>query len=387
MAKRDYYDVLGVDKGATESEIKKSYRKLAVKYHPDKNPDDDTAEEKFKELGEAYEILMDDQKRAAYDRYGHAAFSQGTGPAAGGGRGADPFDIFSEVFGGGGGGGSIFEEFFGGGGGSRGGRRRDGRQRGSDLRYDLPITLEEALTGIKREIKIERLIPCDSCKGTGGAGGSRDVVTCSTCGGQGQVIASRGFFQVQQPCPTCNGTGEVIKNPCGKCRGEGRVDGTSNIKIEIPPGIDNGVKLRTSGNGDAGQRGGAAGDLHVVIHVRDHELFERDGNDLMCEMPIPFHQAALGGEIIVPNLDGKKASVKVPAGTQTGTAFRLKEKGMPDLRSGRKGDLFVTVQVEVPVKLDKKQQSIIEDFSQSLSDKNSPLGQGFFSKAKRFFKG
>ena len=385
MEKRDYYEVLGVAKNADSQEIKKAYRKLAMKHHPDKNPDDPGAEERFKELGEAYEVLSDDQKRAAYDRYGHSAFSQGTGPSASGGfGGADPFDIFREVFGGAGrgGGGSIFDDFFGGGGG--GGRRSDGKQRGSDLRYDLPIGLEEVASGVEKEISIERLVPCDSCTGTGAQGGKAELRSCATCGGVGQVITSRGFFQVQQPCPTCRGAGESLVNPCSKCNGEGRKEGSSRIKLKIPAGIGDGNRLRSSSSGDAGVRGGPAGDLYVVVHVKPHDVFERDENDLYCEVPLAFSTATLGGEMIVPTLDGK-ASVRVPAGTQTNTSFRLKEKGIVDVRSGRRGDLFVNVQVEVPVKLTKDQEKKLKTFTNTLTEKNTPMKESFFKKAKRFF--
>ena len=385
MEKRDYYEVLSVSRDADGTEIKKSYRKLAIKYHPDKNPDDHEAEEKFKELGEAYDVLSDDQKRSAYDRYGHRAFSNGTGASAGGGGfgGADPFDIFREVFGGaGGGGGSIFEEFFGGGGRGRSERRK----RGSDLRYDLQISLEEAAAGVEKELKIERLVNCDTCKGIGAKGGSSNVRTCSTCGGMGQVITSRGFFQVQQTCPDCNGSGEVISNPCPDCSGEGRKDGSSHIKLKIPAGIMEGGRLRSVGHGDAGRQGGSAGDLYVVIHVKEHEVFERDDSDLFCEIPLSFTLAALGGDLTVPTLDGQ-ASIKIPAGTQTNTSFRLRDKGMPDLQTGRKGDLLVNVQVEVPVKLNKKQEELLTEFAGTVTKKNHPVGESFFAKAKRFFKG
>lgn len=387
MEKRCYYEVLEVEKTSSAGEIKKSYRKLAVKYHPDKNHDDPNAEDQFKELGEAYEVLMDDQKRAAYDRYGHRAFSQGTGPSASAGGGFhDPFDIFREVFsggGGGGGGGSIFEEIFG----NAGGRSRTTRRkRGSDLRYDLPISLEEAAEGTEKELSIERFVACEPCEATGGEGGSKDVRTCTTCGGVGQVITSRGFFQVQQACPTCNGAGESVSNPCRSCSGEGRVKGNSRIKIKIPAGIMEGGRLRSTGNGDAGKQGGDSGDLYVVIHLKDHEVFERDDSDLYCEMPISFSMAALGGELVVPTLNGK-ASIKVPAGTQTNTSFRLKDKGIPDLSTGRKGDLLVNVQVEVPVKLGKDQEKLLEEFAETLSEKNNPIGESFFEKAKKFFTG
>lgn len=384
MEKRDYYEVLQVSRDADGNTIKKSYRKLAVQYHPDKNPDDSTAEEKFKELGEAYEVLMDDQKRAAYDRYGHRAFSQGTGASAGGGFGGDPFDIFREVFkgGGGGAGGSIFEEFFGGGGAGRAERRK----RGSDLRYDLQITLEEVETGVGKELKIERLVECESCEGSGADGGRADVRTCTTCGGVGQVITSRGFFQVQQTCPDCGGGGESISNPCHQCDGEGRVDGSSRIKLKIPAGMIDSGRLRSVGHGDAGMKGGSAGDLYVVVHVKKHEIFERDESDLFCEVPLPFTLAALGGELLVPTLGGK-ASIKIPAGTQTNTSFRLREKGLPSLQTTRRGDLIVNVQVEVPVKLSKQQEKLLNEFAESITDKNHPVGEGFFEKAKRFFKG
>ncbi len=386
MEKRCYYEVLTVSRNASTGEIKKSYRKLAVMYHPDKNPDDKEAEEKFKELGEAYEVLMDDQKRAAYDRYGHRAFSQGTGPSAGGGfSGADPFDIFREVFSGGGGGGSIFDEIFGGGGGNRA-SRSERRKRGSDLRYDLQITLEEAADGVEKELKIERLVPCDPCKGSGAQNGRADVRSCSTCGGVGQVITSRGFFQVQQACPSCGGVGESISNPCRECAGEGRVKGNSRIKLKIPPGMIDAGRLRSVGHGDSGQQGGTSGDLYVVVHVKEHEIFERDGADLYCEVPLPFTLAALGGELVVPTLNGK-ASVKVSAGTQTNTSFRLREKGIPDLQTGRKGDLLVNVQVEVPVKLSKEQEKLLQEFAGTVTDKNHPVGESFFEKAKRFFTG
>lgn len=383
MEKRCYYEVLSVSRNAASGEIKKSYRQLAVKYHPDKNPDDKDAEDKFKELGEAYEILMDDQKRAAYDRYGHRAFSQGTGPSAGGGfGGTDPFDIFREVFSGGGGG-SIFEEIFGGGGRAS---RAERRKRGSDLRYDLQITLEEAAEGVEKELKIERLVPCEPCSASGAQGGKANVRTCSTCGGVGQVITSRGFFQVQQPCPTCGGTGESISNPCRECSGEGRVKGSSRIKLKIPAGMIDSGRLRSVGHGEAGQQGGPSGDLYVVVHVKEHEVFERDGSDLYCEVPLPFTLAALGGELLVPTLDGK-ASIKVSAGTQTNTSFRLREKGIPDLQTGRKGDLLVNVQIEVPVKLNREQEKLLQEFAQTVTEKNHPVGESFFEKAKRFFTG
>lgn len=380
--KRDFYEVLGVERGASDDDIKKAYRKLAMQYHPDRNPGDKAAEEKFKELGEAYEILSDDQKRAAYDRYGHAAFQQGGmggGGFGGGGGAVDPFEIFREVFGGGGGGG-IFEEFFNGGGGRR---SRDGRQRGSDLRYDLQITLEEAAGGVEKELELEKLGTCDDCAGTGSKGGG--TKSCSTCKGHGQVIANRGFFQIQQTCPECGGTGQIVSNPCGPCQGQGRRTTKSRIKLRIPAGIQQGSRLRSSGNGEAGLRGGTAGDLYVVIHLKDHDVFERDEDDLHCTVPIGFGVAALGGEATVPTLEGR-AAVKIPAGTQSGTIFRLRGKGMPELNSSRRGDLLVRTQVEVPTRLNSEQREKLRAFADSLGGENTPESEGFFERAKRFFK-
>ena len=377
--KRDYYEVLGVDRQASASDIKKAYRKLAIQFHPDKNPDDPEAEEKFKELGEAYDVLGDEEKRAAYDRYGHSAFSGGRG--GGGGGFHDPFDIFREVFGGGGGG-SMFEEFFGGGGGRR---QRSARRGGADLRYDLQITLEEAAYGIEKHIEIEKFGPCSKCDASGSASGGSGTKTCSTCGGRGQVISSRGFFQVQQTCPTCQGAGQTIADPCKSCGGEGRTQQTSRVKLKIPAGITDGNRLRSTGNGDAGMRGGPAGDLYVVIHVKEHEVFQRDEEDLYCEVPLSFSKAALGGELTVPTLEGK-ASIKIPAGTQSGTTFRLRGNGVRALGSNYKGDLLVQVQVEVPTKLNSKQREKLEEFADLVGEENSPIHESFFEKAKRFFK-
>lgn len=377
-AKRDYYEVLKVERSVTQEELKKAYRKLAVKFHPDKNPGDKSAEDKFKELGEAYDVLSDEQKRAAYDRLGHAAFQAG----GGGGRGGfhDPFDIFREVFGGGGGAGSIFEEFFGG--GARG-RDRSGAMRGSDLRYDLEITLEEAAHGVEKQVELERAHSCEKC---GGSGSSKPggVKKCPTCGGVGQVITTRGFFQVQQACPDCGGSGQIISNPCPDCHGQGRVEKSGRIKLRIPAGISEGARLRSSGNGDAGFRGGPSGDLYVVMNIRRHEVFEREGDDLFCEVPVSFSKASLGGELMVPTLDGK-ASLKIPAGTQSSTAFRLRGKGMTRLNSSNKGDLLVRVQVEVPTNLSAEQKEKLKAFSDSCGEQNEPMAESFFQKAKRFF--
>jgi molecular chaperone DnaJ len=384
-AKRDYYEVLGVSKTATEDEMKKAYRKLAVQFHPDKNPGDKSAEDKFKEVGEAYDILSDADKRAAYDRYGHQAFSGGMpGAGAGGGGFHDPFDIFREVFsGGGGGGGGIFEQFFGGGGG--GGRRRSttGPARGSDLRVNLEITLEEAANGAEKEVTVERLVPCKTCTGSGSSSGAAKK-QCRTCGGVGQVISSRGFFQIQQTCPDCDGAGETISDPCKSCRGAGRQKERNSIRLKVPAGIEEGTQLRSTGNGDLGQRGGPAGDLYVLIHLRPHDVFEREGHDLHCEMPLSFATAALGGELEVPTLAGK-ATVKVPPGTQNGTTFRLRGKGMKVLGRDQHGDLYVHVQIAVPNKLTTEQREKLQEFAKALGENNSPLHESFFAKAKKFF--
>jgi len=373
--KRDYYEVLGVSRNSSEEEIKRSYRKLAVKFHPDKNPNDAHAEEKFKELGEAYDVLIDPDKRAAYDRFGHAAFAQGT---AGRGGFHDPFDIFREVFGGGGAGG-IFETFFGGGATTD----REGRQRGSDLRYDMQITLEEAALGVEKEIEIRKLDTCNKCQGKGAEPGSRSI-NCPTCGGRGQVISSRGFFQVSQTCPRCRGVGQIVEKPCRICDGEGRVENTSRIKLKIPAGIADSSRLRSSGNGEAGIRGGPSGDLYVVIHIKEHPVFQRDEDNLFCEVPIAFTIAALGGEIAVPTLEGK-AHLKVPAGTQSGQVFKLRGKGLTNINGRDRGDLLARLLVEVPSRLNSEQRQKLEEFAALCGDDNTPLRKRFFDRAKRFF--
>ncbi|HWQ90382.1 MAG TPA: molecular chaperone DnaJ [Clostridia bacterium] len=377
MSKRDYYEILGVVKTATDEEIKKSYRKLAVKFHPDKNPGDKTAEEKFKELGEAYEVLSDPQKRGAYDQYGHAAFDRragaGFGRAAGGFH--DPFDVFREVFGGG----SIFEDLFG-------GARSDPSQpqRGEDLRYDMEITFEEAAHGCEKEITVTKPERCDTCNGTGAEEGSR-ARTCPGCGGRGQVITSRGIFSIAQTCPQCQGAGRIIDKPCKTCRGTGRREKTSKIKLRIPAGVDSGSRLRSSSNGEAGWRGGPSGDLYVVLHVKPHEIFQRDGDDLLCEVPISFVQAALGSEIEVPTLDGH-ASIKVPAGTQPGTMFRLKGKGVKNVQGYGHGDLHVRILVEVPTHLSSAQKAKLQEFAELCNGRENPMSQSFFEKAKKLFQ-
>jgi molecular chaperone DnaJ len=373
--KRDYYEVLGVARGAHEDEIKRAYRKLAVKFHPDKNPNDPQAEEKFKELGEAYDILIDADKRAAYDRFGHAAFAQGGGGFGGGFH--DPFDIFREVFGGGGG---IFESFFG----SGGAGRAEERQRGSDLRYDMQITLEEAAFGTEKEIEVRKLDACDQCQGSGAEPGSRSI-NCPTCGGRGQVISSRGFFQVSQTCPRCRGAGQIIDKPCRKCGGEGRVENSSRIKLKIPAGIGSGSRLRSSRNGEAGIRGGPRGDLYVVLHIKEHPVFQRDEDDLYCEVPISFPLAALGGEVAVPTLEGR-ANLKIPAGTQSGQVFKLRGKGIVNIEGRGHGDLLARVLVEVPTRLNAEQRHKLEEFAALVRDDNTPLHKRFFDRAKDFFR-
>ena len=372
--KRDYYEVLGVERNASGEEVKRAYRKLAVKFHPDKNPDDPHAEEKFKELGEAYDVLMDPDKRAAYDRFGHAAFAQGTAAATGF---HDPFDIFREVFGGAGGG--IFETFFGG-----VGTRGEDRQRGSDLRYDMQIKLEEAAFGTEKEIEVRKLDNCDKCNGSGAEPGSR-TITCPACGGRGQVISSRGFFQLSQTCPRCRGAGQMIEKPCRQCDGEGRVDKLSRIKLKIPAGIQDGSRLRSSRNGEAGTRGGPHGDLYVVIHIKEHKVFQREDDDLYCEVPIPFSIAALGGEVEVPTLEGK-AQLKVPPGTQGGQVFKLRGKGIVNVNGRERGDLLARLIVEVPTRLNAEQRQKLEEFAALCGDENTPMRRSFFERAKEFFQ-
>ena len=372
--KRDYYEVLGVGRNASAEEIKRAYRKLAVKFHPDKNPDDPHAEEKFKELGEAYDVLMNADKRAGYDRFGHAAFAQGGGFGRGGFH--DPFDIFREVFGGGSGG--IFETFFGGGG------AREDRQRGADLRYDMQIKLEEAAFGVEKEIEIRKLDICDKCNGSGAEPGSR-TINCPACGGRGQVISSRGFFQVSQTCPRCRGAGQIIEKPCRQCGGEGRVEKPSRVKLKIPAGIADGSRLRSSRNGEAGIRGGPHGDLYVVIHIQEHKIFQREDDHLYCEVPIPFSVAAIGGEVDVPTLEGK-AQLKVPAGTQSGQLFKLRGKGIINVNGRERGDLLARLLVEVPTRLNSEQRHKIEEFAALCGEENTPMRKSFFERAKEFFK-
>jgi len=386
MARDDYYELLGVDKGVSPEDLKKAYRKKAVQYHPDKNPGNKEAEEMFKKVSHAYEVLSDAEKRAAYDRYGPAAFEgggggappRGAGGAAGGGF-HDPFDIFREVFGQqGGGGGGIFEEMFGGGGG-----RRDGSRDGADLRYDLEITLEEAARGFEKEISFRKNVTCERCDGAGAEPGSKKV-SCPTCRGAGQIRRSGGIITFTQTCPTCGGAGTKVEKPCSACRGEGRVPKNTNLNVRIPPGVDTGSRLRSSGNGEAGMAGGSPGDLYIVLTVKEHELFERQGEDLFCEIPIKFTLATLGGNIDVPTLAGR-ASLKIPAATQSGTTFRLRGKGMPSLRGGHQGDQLVRVHVEVPQSITSEQRRILEEFAKVSGDASEPMAKKFADKARKFF--
>jgi molecular chaperone DnaJ len=374
MAKRDCYEVLGVERNAGPDEIKRAYRMLAIKHHPDKNPGDKSAEEKFKELGEAYDILSDSQKRALYDQHGHAAFDRRSGGFGAGGF-HDPLDIFREVFGGSG----IFEDLFGGG-------RPDSTQpqRGNDLRYDMEISFEDAAHGCEKEITLTKPETCETCQGSGAEPGSH-VRTCPSCRGRGQVINSRGIFSIAQNCPNCQGAGQVFEKPCRACRSEGRRERSSKIKLRIPAGVDTGSRLRSAGNGEAGFRGGPTGDLYVVLHVKAHSIFQRDGDDLLCEVPVSFIQAALGAEIEVPALDGR-AAIKVPAGTQPGAMFRLKGKGIMNVQGYGRGDLHIRINVEVPTHLSSAQKAKLQEFAELCSGKESPISQGFFEKAKSLFQ-
>lgn len=390
MTNRDYYEVLGVARDVSADDLKKAYRKLALKYHPDKNPGDHTAEEKFKEIGEAYEVLSDEQKRAAYDRFGHAAFAPGAGAGAGRpGAGQpwggfhDPFEVFRDVFGGAGGG--VFSDFFEQAFGGQGGPGSHGAFRGNDLRYDLELDLAEAARGLEKEISFSVLDTCPDCHGHGAAAGAK-AETCSTCHGRGQVVHSRGFFQVAATCPRCNGAGQTISNPCRRCGGEGRVQQRRKINVRIPAGIDDGARLRSSGYGEAGLRGGPAGDLYVVVRVRPHEIFVRQDDDLLCEVPISFSTAALGGEIDVPTLHGP-ARLNIPAGAQTGTVFRLRGKGLPNVHGHGTGDQHVRVTVEVPTRLSRQLREKLEEFAKLANDDAYPQRKSFLDKVRRLFGG
>lgn len=377
MAKRDFYEILGVAKNASDEEIKKAYRKLAMKFHPDRNPDSKGAEDKFKEAKEAYEMLSDPQKREAYDRFGHAGVDPNVG--GGGGGGFAGAGGFSDAFG------DIFGDIFGGG----AGRARGGAQvyRGADLRYNLDITLEQAAHGFDTTIRVPSWDECDTCHGSGAKPGTSPT-TCGTCGGHGQVRMQQGFFSIQQTCPKCHGTGKVIPDPCTTCSGSGRIKRNKTLEVKIPAGIDDGMRIRSTGNGEPGMNGGPPGDLYVEIHIKQHAVFQRDGDDLHCEMPISFARAALGGEIEVPTLSGK-VSFTVPEGTQTGKTFRLRGKGIKGVRSGFPGDLFCHVLIETPVKLTEKQKDLLREF-EALTDaggsKHSPQSKSWMDKVKDFFE-
>ncbi len=370
MSKRDYYEILGVQRGASEPEIKKAYRRIAMKYHPDRNPDDADAVDKFKEASEAYEVLSDEQKRAAYDQYGHA----GVDPNSGFGGGGAGFGNFSDIFG------DVFGDIFGG-----GGRRRGGPARGSDLQYNLQLDLEQAVRGDTVKITIPTLVDCGVCDGSGARKGSSPV-TCSTCGGVGQVRMQQGFFAVQQTCPTCRGRGKVITDPCGSCHGQGRVQEEKTLSVKVPPGVDTGDRIRLAGEGESGPEGGPPGDLYVQIIVRDHEIFQRDGKHLYCEVPISFVDAALGGELEVPTLDGR-VKLKVPAETQTGKLFRVRGKGVTPVRGGGTGDLLCRVVVETPVNLNARQKELLRELQTGLEGSNdhSPRKTSWFESVKGFF--
>ena len=369
MSKRDYYEILGVAKGVDEKELKTAYRRIAMKHHPDRNPDNAEAEEKFKEASEAYEVLSDEQKHAAYDRYGHA----GVEGAAGGGGSYSGGGNFSDIFG------DVFGDIFGGGGG-----RRGGPARGSDLRYTLELGLEEAVKGTSVKIKVPTLVSCKPCHGSGAKPGTQPK-TCTTCGGVGQVRMQQGFFQVQQTCPSCRGKGKEIGDPCPSCNGQGRVEETKTLSVKVPPGVDTGDRIRLTGEGEGGTDGGPAGDLYVQVSVKEHEFFQRDGKNLYCEVPISIFDACLGGELEVPTLDGR-VKLKVPPETQTGKLFRLRGKGVTPVRGGTAGDLLCRVVVETPVSLSSKQKDLLQELKDSMTGtKHSPKQSSWFEGMKNFF--
>ncbi|CAN7216701.1 molecular chaperone DnaJ [Phyllobacterium sp. LjRoot231] len=371
--KADYYETLGVAKSADEKELKSAFRKLAMQFHPDKNPGDADAEHRFKEIGEAYETLKDPQKRAAYDRFGHAAFENGGMNGGGGFGGAGGFaDIFEDIFG----------EMMGGG----RQRRSGGRERGADLRYNMEITLEEAYAGKTAQIRVPTSITCDECSGSGAKPGTQPV-TCGMCSGSGRVRAAQGFFSIERTCPTCHGRGQIIKDPCPKCSGQGRITEERALSVNIPAGIEDGTRIRLTGEGEAGLRGGPAGDLYIFLSLKPHEFFQRDGADLYCKVPISMTTAALGGQFEVATLDGTQTRVKIPDGTQNAKQFRLKGKGMPVLRQPAMGDLYIQIAIETPQNLNKRQRELLEEFDRISSQDNSPQSSGFFARMKDFFEG
>ncbi|MGL6210181.1 MAG: molecular chaperone DnaJ [Paracoccaceae bacterium] len=379
MAKRDYYDILGAQKGASAEELKKAYRTKAKELHPDRNPDSPNAEAQFKEVNEAYDVLKDENKKAAYDRYGHAAFeggSGGTGGQRGYGQQGDFASAFSDVFE------DLFGDFMGGRGGAQG---RSRAQRGSDLRYNLRVSLEEAHQGVQKAINVPTSIACDTCRGTGAEGGA-EPMACPTCSGMGKVRAQQGFFTVERTCPTCSGAGQIVKNPCKSCGGAGRIDKERSLSVNIPAGVETGTRIRLASEGEAGMRGGPSGDLYIFIEVKEHPIFQRDGSHLFCRVPVSIATAALGGEVEVPTIDGGRSRVKVPAGAQTGKQMRLRAKGMPALRGGGVGDMLIELAVETPVNLTARQKEILREF-EKLSEDNNPEGNSFFSKVKGFWDG
>jgi molecular chaperone DnaJ len=368
MAKRCYYEVLGVERTAGDGELKAAFRKLAMKWHPDRNPGDRTSDTRFKEINEAYEILKDADKRAAYDRFGHAAFEQG-GFGSPGGFGSDFGSAFSD----------LFEGIFG----MSGGRTRSGRERGADLRYNMEIRLEEAYSGKTAQVRIPTSVTCEACSGSGAKAGTRPKA-CATCGGQGRIRHAQGFFTLERTCPTCQGRGQVIDNPCHSCSGSGRVTRERTLSVNIPPGVEDGTRIRLSGEGEAGLRGGPAGDLYIFLSIGAHQFFQREGADLHCRVPISMVVAALGGELEVPTIDGGNTRVKVPEGTQSGRRFRIQSKGMPVLRSKQSGDMYVQVVVETPQKLTKRQRELLNEFQRLSSSDTQPESSGFFGKVKEF---
>ena len=373
MSKRDYYEVLGLSKGASADEIKKGYRRKAKELHPDRNTSDPSAESKFKEANEAYDVLKDPERKAAYDRFGHAAFEGGMG-GGGGQRQGDFSSAFSDVFD------DLFGDFMGG--GQRGGGRSRA-SRGSDLRYNLEISLEDAYSGLQKSINVPTSVQCSPCNGSGAAGGS-EPSTCPTCSGMGKVRASQGFFTVERTCPSCSGMGQVISNPCSSCGGQGRSNKDRSLSVNVPAGVETGTRIRLSNEGEAGLRGGPAGDLYIFIEVREHKIFQRDGNSLFCRIPVSMSGAALGGDIEVPTMDGGRSRVKIPAGSQSGRQMRLRGKGMPSIKSAQKGDMFIEIAVETPVNLTSKQLELLREF-EALSEDNNPESKSFFSSVKSFW--
>ena len=376
---QDYYQILGVERSADQAAIKSAFRKLAMKYHPDRNPGDEEAEKKFKEIGQAYEVLSDEQKKAAYDRFGHAAFENGGmggggGPGGMGGFSAGAFsDIFEDIFG----------DFMGGGARAR---SRNSAQRGADLKYDLTISLEEAFSGIEKDVTVPSSEACETCEGTGARPGTRPT-TCGTCNGAGRVRAQQGFFTVERTCPSCQGQGQVITEPCDDCGGQGRVRKTRTLQVDVPAGVEDGTRIRLTGEGEAGLRGGPFGDLYLFIHIKDHELFERDGPDLYCDVDVPMVTAALGGEVEVPTIEGGRVKIRIPEGTQTSTKFRLRGSGMTQLRRKTRGDMFVELRVETPTNLNARQRELLEEFCAEGGGEDCPKSNDFLGKAKSFWDG